>query len=332
MTFEYCKDVYMPRPLRIEFENAWYHVMNRGANHQLIYKTNTHRNLFYRMLGEVVDQFQIEIHAFCLMSNHYHLLIKTPCANLSRAMRYLDGVYTQRFNRANKRDGALFRGRYKAILVDSDAYLLQVSRYIHLNPIEAKICDDPFNFKWSSYRCYVDKRFSIDWLNTANILNQMTGLESRQAYSQYVLQGIDEETRHFYNKKQVASIYGKKSFIRMHLSKLEASYISSVLTDVNRTRPLPTKETVLNNILSYFKISLLQLQESRQGKKNIIKLAAVYLLKKLAHISHAEISGIFTDVKSRSVSSLIDRAKKLISTDLVFKDHVDKITEKITTC
>src|ERR1700733_6569213 len=108
----------MPRPLRIEYEDAWYHVMNRGANHQPIFYTEVHREIFINLLKEISEKYFVEIHAFCLMDNHYHLLINTPLPNLSRAMRHLDGLYTQRFNIMEKRDGSLFRGRYKSILIE----------------------------------------------------------------------------------------------------------------------------------------------------------------------------------------------------------------------
>jgi putative transposase len=127
----------MPRPLRLEYENAWYHVMNRGAARQDIYKNDQHRLLFLNLLKEASLYYNIEIHAYCLMDNHYHLLIHTPRGNLSQAMRHINGLYTQVFNRSEKIDGSLFRGRYKAILVEEDSYLLQVSRYIHLNPVTA---------------------------------------------------------------------------------------------------------------------------------------------------------------------------------------------------
>ena len=128
----------MSRPQRILYENAYYHVMNRGAGRRQIFHGREDREIFLQTLGEACHQFHVEIHAYCLMGNHYHLLIKTPQANLSRAMRHINGVYTQRYNRLNKTDGSLFRGRYKAILVDSDAYLLHLSKYIHLNPLSAR--------------------------------------------------------------------------------------------------------------------------------------------------------------------------------------------------
>ena len=129
----------MPRPLRIEYENAYYHVMNRGRGRQRIFHDKNYFEAFLKTLEEAHQRFGIEILCYCLMSNHYHLLVKTPEANLGRAMRHINGLYTQRYNRLKQTDGSLFRGRYKAILVEEDSYQLQLSRYIHRNPIGAKM-------------------------------------------------------------------------------------------------------------------------------------------------------------------------------------------------
>ena len=126
----------MSRPLRIEYADAWDHVMNRGGRYDAIFEDKNDYSAFSELLKEAIDIFHIKVAAFCLMQNHYHLLIQTPEGNISRSMRHINGVYTQRYNRLKRTDGSLFRGRYKAILVDSDAYLLHLSRYIHRNPIE----------------------------------------------------------------------------------------------------------------------------------------------------------------------------------------------------
>src|ERR1700690_4073526 len=110
----------MSRPLRIEFPGAFYHVMNRGAGRRNIFHSDSHFELFFDLLEQAHDQFKIEIHAFCLMNNHYHLLIKTPLPNLSKAMGFINGIYTQKYNKIEKTDGPLFRGRFKAILVEAD--------------------------------------------------------------------------------------------------------------------------------------------------------------------------------------------------------------------
>ena len=191
----------MPRPLRLEFENAWYHVMNRGLGSQIIYKNPTHGEIFLELLKDATELFGIEIHAYCLMSNHYHLLIKTPRGNLSRAMRHINGVYTQRFNRLENKEGPLFRGRYKAILVDHESYLLQVSRYIHLNPVNAKLANLPDQYKWSSYIYYINKKEKPDWLH---IDLPLTTIE----YKKFVEEEIDHEIKSFYERKNHGMILG----------------------------------------------------------------------------------------------------------------------------
>lgn len=129
----------MSRPIRIEYEDACYHVMNRGRARQKIFHDARYFEAFLACLAEAHQRFGLQILSYCLMDNHYHLLVKTPEANLGRAMRHINGVYTQRYNRLKKIDGSLFRGRYKAICVEQDSYQLQLSRYIHQNPLVAKM-------------------------------------------------------------------------------------------------------------------------------------------------------------------------------------------------
>jgi hypothetical protein len=152
------------------------------------------------------------------MGNHYHLLVETPLANLSRAMRHLNGVYTQRYNREVKSDGPLFRGRYKAILVDVDAYLLNVCRYIHRNPIEAGLVRKAEKYPWSSYRAYIGKIRSPSWLNTQQTLSMIGVRNQVLRYKAFVETGVDEATEQFYGKKKQAPIFGTESFIE-HISQ-----------------------------------------------------------------------------------------------------------------
>jgi len=121
----------MARPLRIEYPDAWYHVMNRGRKGEAVFKDKKDCLSFIELLREATETWNLRVSAYCLMANHYHLLLQTPEGNLSRCMRHLNGVYTQHFNRAHRADGPLFPGRYKSILLDADSYLLQVVRYVH---------------------------------------------------------------------------------------------------------------------------------------------------------------------------------------------------------
>jgi len=140
----------MSRPLRIEFAGALYHVTSRGDRQEDIYQSNDDREVFLNIMSDVCERYNWVIHAYCLMSNHYHLLVETPDQNLSKGMRQLNGVYTQAFNRNNKRVGHVFQGRYKAILVQKESYLLELARYIVLNPVRARMVRFVKEWPWSS--------------------------------------------------------------------------------------------------------------------------------------------------------------------------------------
>ncbi|MGH7874078.1 MAG: transposase [Candidatus Binatia bacterium] len=148
----------MARPLRIEYQGAHYHVTSRGNERKAIFRGDPDRENFVELIRRAVDQFDLRLHAYVLMDNHYHLLLETRRAGLNRALRYLNGVYTQAFNRRHHRVGHLFQGRYKAILIEKESYLLDLSRYIHLNPWRVKESNDPVKYPWSSLGSYVGAR------------------------------------------------------------------------------------------------------------------------------------------------------------------------------
>jgi REP element-mobilizing transposase RayT len=154
----------MSRPIRIEFPDALYHVTERGDRREDIFEDDQDRQTFLSTLEQVIAQFNWICHAWCLMDNHYHLLIQTPDGNLSKGMRQINGVYTQASNRRHRRVGHLFQGRFKAILVDSDAYLLELSRYVVLNPVRAGVVKKPADWPWSSYRSSVGLEPPAPWL------------------------------------------------------------------------------------------------------------------------------------------------------------------------
>ena len=147
----------MSRPLRIECPGAWYHIMNRGRRAENVFLDKEDYEWFLELLKDSSEMWNVRTAACCLMPNHYHMLIQTLDANLSRFMRHVNGVYTQRFNRFHGCDGHLFRGRFKSILVDKDAYLLQLVRYIHRNPLEAGIVDKLDGYEWSSHKGYISR-------------------------------------------------------------------------------------------------------------------------------------------------------------------------------
>lgn len=148
----------MSRPLRIEYPGAFYHVTARGNERKDIFADDRDQERFLFYVNAAFERYKARIHAYCLMSNHYHLLIETPVGNLAQTMRHINGLYTTYFNVKRNRNGHLFQGRYKAILVEKDEYAGELSRYIHLNPVRAKIVERPEDYEWSSYRSYIETK------------------------------------------------------------------------------------------------------------------------------------------------------------------------------
>lgn len=182
----------MARPRRLEFAGALYHVTSRGDRREPIYEDDVDRSAFLDILGTVVADFNWIAHAYCLMGNHYHLLVETPDANLDKGMRQLNGSYTQWSNRRHRRVGHLFQGRYKAILVDKDAYLLELCRYVVLNPVRAKAAKSSGLWRWSSYRVMMGVESAPKWLSAEAVLAQFghSRTVARQRYERFVAQGM----------------------------------------------------------------------------------------------------------------------------------------------
>ncbi len=182
----------MARPLRLELAGALYHVTSRGDRREDIYFDHGDRQSWLTVLDTVCRRFNWVVYAFCQMTNHYHLFVETPDGNLSRGMRQLNGLYTQRFNRGHGLVGHLFQGRYKAILVQKESHLLELARYVVLNPVRAGMVDDPADWQWSSHRAVMGKERTPDWLDADGLLSAFGAQRDRArlAYQQFVLDGM----------------------------------------------------------------------------------------------------------------------------------------------
>lgn len=183
----------MSRPLRLEFAGALYHVTSRGDRREDIFHDETDRQLWLGTLAQCCERYNWLVHAWCQMSNHYHLVIETAEGNLSRGMRQLNGLYTQSHNRRHNRVGHVFQGRYKAILVDRDSYLLELLRYVVLNPVRARMVRSARDWAWSSYRAMIGEEPSPSWLNCQWALSQFGAQRARQIarYCEFVAQGVN---------------------------------------------------------------------------------------------------------------------------------------------
>jgi len=211
----------MARPLRIEFPGAVYHVTSRGNAGQAIFIDDEDRGRFLDGLSIVVERFKWLCHAYCLMENHYHLLIETPNGNLSKGMRELNGVYTQGYNQRYRRVGHLFQGRYKAILVEKDNHLLSLCRYVVLNPAGVGLIKRPEQWRWSSYRATVGLAKSPSFLTIDWVLSQFGGRKrvALEKYRRFVMEGINKESPWETLRGQI--FWGTDEFIKQLRGLLE---------------------------------------------------------------------------------------------------------------
>ncbi|HUX92011.1 MAG TPA: transposase [Gallionellaceae bacterium] len=213
----------MARPIRLEFPDAIYHVTTRGNGGEDIFIDDQDRQQFLTVLGEVVFRAGWIVHAYVLMDNHYHLLIETPHGNLSRGMRQLNGVYTQRFNSLHGSGGRVFQGRFKAVLVERDGFLLELCRYIVLNPLRVKAVKNISRYRWSSYRATVGDVQPPVWLNTEWLLSHFgrnTAVAQRK-YAEFVDAGIGLPSPLSKVKSQI--LLGSPAFIKKMKQRLLGS-------------------------------------------------------------------------------------------------------------
>ncbi len=205
----------MARQLRIEYPGAFYHVVSRGNQKQPIVKDDSDKAAFINYLSRANEKFRAIFHAFCLMENHYHLIIETPHGNLSMIMHFINTSYTIYFNKKHDRVGHLFQGRFKAILIETDSYAQELSRYMHLNPVRAEIVALPEEYPWSSYREYAGQRGATPWLNTALVLGYFgdTIEKAKKRYKEYVHDAIDKRLESPLKKAGPSLILGSEDFL-----------------------------------------------------------------------------------------------------------------------
>ena len=205
----------MARPLRINFSGAFYHVTSRGNERKNVFKSKRDREKFFEYLESATQRYDAVIHAFCLMDNHYHLLIETPSGNLPQIMRHINGAYTTYFNVKRARSGHLFQGRYKAIVVEIDEYAKELSRYIHLNPVRAKMVNTPEEYEWSSYQFYIGVQKPPEWLYRDFILGYFGGKVSisQKGYSNFVSAMVNEKYDSPLDEVVSSTLLGSPGFI-----------------------------------------------------------------------------------------------------------------------
>jgi putative transposase len=239
----------MARALRIEFENALHHVTSRGNERRAIFRNDRDRTTFLRLLGEATTRFGWSVTAYVLMTNHFHLVIQTPQPNLSRGMQWLNGKYAGGFNRVHKRSGHLFQGRFHAFLVEKEAYLAEVMRYVVLNPVRAKMVERPEDYRWSSYRATAGLEAAADWFDLSAAL-QMFGTDTaagQAEYRSFVTAKLDCEER-LWDQVTNAIFLGSPSWTRSMRKLVERKPRSTDHPKVQRAVGRPAMHEVISAV------------------------------------------------------------------------------------
>ena len=319
----------MSRPLRIEYPGAWYHVMNRGRRRENIFLSAGDYEMFIKLLQETSDNWNLKISAYCLMSNHYHLLVQTPDGNLSRSMRHINGVYTQRFNRRHKKDGQLFRGRYKAVLIDADSYLLEVLRYIHRNPIRAGIAEKLNDFAWSSHRGYISGAKKWEWLHKDFPLSMLSSSKNRRksAYIDFVSLDEPKEIKRFYSLKNQPSVLGDKAFREWIKEKFSDLQLQEEIPESRMLAPSPEK--IIDIVCDHFRVNKEQLAISRRGTENLPRDVAIYLVRHYSRDTLVGIGRYFAISNYSTVSSAVERVKLRMKNERTLQKHLETLEKKI---
>jgi len=315
----------MSRPLRIEYPDAWYHIMNHGRRGEPIFADKQDYGGFVDLLQEASEMWKVRIAAYCLMVNHYHLLVQTPDANISRCMRHIDGVYTQRFNRRHHCDGQLFRGRYKSILVDADSYLLQLVRYIHRNPWRTGLKDKLDRYPWSSHKGYLSSAAKWNWLHKEYVLSMFSKKEAERVrrYRRFVSMEDAQEISKVFEGKKWPWLLGSEPFVN---SIKEKFFPQKTDDEVPQSRELALgTDQIKKAVCELYRINEIELLLSRRGIFNEPRNVAVYLTRRLRGDSLKQIGEQFQMNKYSSVSSVVERMKELIAKDRKIRARVEEL-------
>ncbi len=299
----------MARPLRIEFPDACYHVSNVGLENQKIFPSQKYFEAFLAGLEETCFRLNVQVHAYCLLKDRYHLLIKTPEANLSRFMRQVDGLYTQNYQRLKKSEGSLFKGRYKAVLIQPEKYLLSLSRYIHMSVRKNELD----TWQWSSYSAYAGKSRAPDWLVRDEVLGQLPGSGAKRLaeFVRFTEAGVDEETARFYGKKNLSSIMGDDKFKKAARARRSVGAVRGGTRGAN-AKWRPSCKLIISAVAKQFKVTEESIYTAARGpgSKNVPRWVAMYLCQELSAVTLQAIAKLFKLKRYGTVSTTVGKLKK----------------------
>jgi REP element-mobilizing transposase RayT len=321
----------MARPLRVEYSGAVYHVMNRGNAGENIFRSNRDREKFLEYIEKATERFLLNVHAYCLMNNHFHILLETQKSNLSRALQWCSVSYAGYFNRKYGRIGHLLHGRFKSILVDADEYLKQLSRYIHLNPVRAGLVKQPVDYPWSSYPIYAGEVTTTDWVETEWLLSQF-GKTRKIAIKNYrdFVEKVDAKSLRNPAEDIVGGfILGSPGFVSWVKDNfLSERAESKEVPQLRRLKPTISKETVVEYVCKEFGCDRdLILQKGR--KRNLARDTSIYLTRELTSESGISLGEYFGNISNAAITNRVKYLSRKCEKDKRFRRRVKKLKEKI---
>ncbi len=312
----------MARPLRIEYPGACYHITSRGNEQKGIFKSQRDREKFLEYLESATIRYGAVIHAYCLMSNHYHLLLETPEGNLSKIMRHINGAYTTYFNVKRKRAGHLLQGRYKAILVEADEYLVELSRYIHLNPVRVGLVEKPEQYPWSSYLSYMGHSKPLTWLRTGFIQSYFAKQvdDARKKYRTFVEDRLGKEYESPLKKSIGTSILGSIAFVEeISMAYLQGKEDRSIPA-LRQIASRPPLEAIMQEIQAEF-----------ADDEKLARRATMHLCHKYSGMRLREIGECFK-VRDTAISEASRRFSRELDADEKLRGRVERIKGKLKIC
>ncbi|MBU1147498.1 MAG: transposase [Candidatus Omnitrophica bacterium] len=310
----------MARPYRLQAEHCFYHITSRGNERKRVFRNERDYEKFLEYLVKAKERYRCYVYAYVLMSNHYHLLIETTQANLSRIMHNINSSYTTYHNVKYKRAGHLFQGRYKSIVVEKESYYLELSRYIHLNPVRAKVVGSPEEYRWSSYRGYLSKKGDgcIDKEKIGEILAMDV-----KAYREFVHQGVGTKEEPF---KEVYGgfILGRTDFIKSALDELQDQVEG--LNEVSYKglmRKQVVREAIVAGVEEAYGRSLEQIRQSKKRPMNEKKVL-IYLLREMGALTNQDI-GALVGMKKSAVSMAVKSLEEEMTRNSGLRKEVENI-------
>lgn len=318
----------MARPLRIEYEGALYHVTTRGNERGKVFFTKADYRKFKEYLREGQTKYGFILHCYVLMTNHYHLLIETPEGNLGKIMHFLNSSYTTYINIKRKRSGHLFQGRYKAILVDKDSYLLELSRYLHLNPVRANIAERPEDYPHSSYGAYIASNDGL--VRTTSLLTMFSedAVTAQQRYRTFVEGAIGEKQESPMKKVYGGMILGSVPFIKESLNRLGEEQIQRTETSYKKALQSSCDiEDALKVACAHYCITA---EVAVSVQRNDVRKAVVYLMKKQSAASNQEIGAVVGGMSGVAVAKAYQRLTADMAIDADLRQEVEGLARKLS--